>query len=459
MQGETRKILKSELIIMKRIAKVAFIIALVSAFVWNPCVSKALDQAQQKNESLLLAKGNIGDKQGLTEERANSDIPESLISGLDSLTTTQDGMQAHVSSALMKVGKNLILEDTRGTNEISAYRKVAPAVVFVLSKNKAFGSGVVINNKGYIITNWHVVQGLPNVVVVFKPKNGAALKKELAFTAQVEKIDKRRDLALLKINAPPKNLSYMRLGNSSNLAVGQDVHAIGHPQGEIWTYTKGFISQIRSNYKWASKEGPTHRATVVQTQTPISPGSSGGPLFDDKGNLIGINSFQVQGGNLNYAVAVNEIKSFLNSKKIKRSKAGQSEPKLRCSVSYDTTGRGWKDIQGCHYKSSSSQPDFWMVYRNPKKDAAYAALDSKCRGVIDTVILWEKRERKIIYYYCFDTDCDGIVDLIGIQYDGEKEIDSYKKPLKRISILSLVKELDVALKNKKIPFPSLKICQ
>ncbi len=442
---------------MKRVAKLAFIIALVWPFIWEPCVSEALDRTQQKNEPLLLAKGNIEDKQSLTAERAYPEIPESLISGLDSLTTSQDGIQAYVSSALMKVGKNLVLEDTRGAKEVSAYRKVAPAVVFVISKNEAFGSGVVIDKKGYIITNWHVVGDSPNVVVVFKPKNSAALKKELAYTAQVKKIDKRRDLALLKINTLPKNLSYMKLGNSSSLAVGQDVHAIGHPKGEIWTYTKGFVSQIRSNYKWTSQTGSTHRATVVQTQTPISPGSSGGPLFDDKGNLIGINSFQFPGESLNYAVAVNEVKSFLTSKKKKRAKAGRAASKLRCTVSYDTTGRGWTDIQGCHYKSSSSLPDLWRVYRNPKEHSAYVALDSKCRGVIDTVILREKQKRKNVYY--FDTDCDGIVDVIGLQYDGKKEIDSYKKPSKRISIRSLAKELDVALKNKKIPFPSLRICQ
>ena len=284
---------------MKRVAKLAFVIAPAWPFAWEPCVSEARDRYQQKNETLLLAKGNIENKQSLTAERAYPEISESLISGLDNLATAQDGMQANVSSALTKVGKNLVLEDTRGAKEVSAYRKVAPAVVFVISKDKAFGSGVVIDAEGNIITNWHVVGDAPNVVVVFKPKNSAELKKELAFTAQVKKIDKRRDLALLKINTPPKNLSYMKLGNSSNLDVGQDVHAIGHPKGEIWTYTKGFVSQIRSNYKWTSQEGSTHRATVVQTQTPISPGSSGGPLFDDKGDLIGINSFQFKGESLN----------------------------------------------------------------------------------------------------------------------------------------------------------------
>jgi len=442
---------------MKKVAKLAFNIALVWAFVWNPFVSEALDRVQQKNETLLLAKSNIEDKQGLIAESAYLENPESLFSGLDSLTTSQGDIQAHVSSALMKVGKNLVLEDTRGAKEVSAYRKVAPAVVFVISKDKAFGSGVVIDKKGSIITNWHVVKDLPNVVVVFKPKNSAELKKELAFTAQVTRIDKKRDLALLKISTHPKNLSYMRLGNSSNLDVGQDVHAIGHPKGEIWTYTKGFVSQIRSNYKWTSEEGSTHRATVVQTQTPISPGSSGGPLFDDKGNLIGINSFQFKGESLNYAVAVNEVKSFLTSKKRKKSKAGKSEPKLRCTVSYDTKGRGWKDIKGCHYKSSASTPNLWVVYRSPKKHAAYIALDSKSRGIIDTIMIKRKDKKKIFYY--FDTDCDGIIDVIGLQNDVKKEIDSYKKPTKRISIRSLAKELDVAFKNKKIPYPSLRICQ
>ena len=156
-------------------------------------------------------------------------------------------------------------------------------------------------------------------------------------------------------------------------------------------------------------------------------------------------------------MAVNEVKSFLSSKKRKKSKTGQSTPKLRCTVSYDTKGRGWKDVKGCHYKSSSSIPDFWVVYRNPKEHAAYVALDSKCRGVIDTIMIRGKAKKKIFHY--FDTDCDGIIDVIGLQYDGKNEIDSYKKPSKRMSILSLAKELDIALKNKKIPYPSLRICQ
>ena len=103
------------------------------------------------------------------------------------------------------------------------------------------------------------------------PKNSTDLKKELAFRASVEKIDQLTDLALLKIKNPPRNLAHLDLGDVSTLAVGQDVHAIGHPNKEYWTLTKGIISQVRDNYAW-----DIHRARVIQTQTPINPGNSGG---------------------------------------------------------------------------------------------------------------------------------------------------------------------------------------
>lgn len=441
---------------MKRIITLGCFMALAWLLAWGSLNSEALDHTQPAIGTQQIAR-NTGQEQNTAPENLSPEIPASLVSGLNEVTTGEGGLEEHVSSALMGVGKNLVLENTRGAKEILVYKKAAPAVLFVVAGKKAFGSGVVIDTKGNVITNWHVVKNLPKVVVVFKPKNTAELKKELAFTARVRKVDKRRDLALLKINAPPKNLAFMRLGNSSNLTVGQDVHAIGHPEGANWTYTKGLVSQIRPAYKWTSNKKTSHRATVVQTQTPVSPGSSGGPLFDDKGNLIGINSFQAQGQGLNFAVAVNEVKAFLSSKKKKKPKPRQPNPKPRCTVSYDTTGQGWKNIQGCYFKVTSGQPDLWLVYRNPKK-AAYAALDSKGRGVIDTIILTGKQTGKNIWYY-FDTDCDGIVDMIGHQYVGKKEIDNYRKPSQEIAISSLAKELDAAIKKRKIPYPELRVCQ
>jgi S1-C subfamily serine protease len=181
------------------------------------------------------------------------ELPATLFSGLNDVTGRQGNIEKRISSALLEVGKNLILENTRGPKEVAAYKKAAASVVFVMTK-KVFGSGSIIDGRGHVITNWHVVKDSPEVVVVFKPKDSAELKKELAFTAKIIKINKICDLALLKINKPPKNLPHFQLGASKALSVGMDVHAIGHPKGGIWTYTKGFISQIRKGYEWTTED-------------------------------------------------------------------------------------------------------------------------------------------------------------------------------------------------------------
>jgi S1-C subfamily serine protease len=81
--------------------------------------------------------------------------------------------------------------------------------------------------------------------------------------------------------------------------VGTKPGGIGHPNGENWTYTKGIVSSVRPDYEWL-----THRATVIQTQTPINPGNSGGPLLSDDGKIVGVNSFGDKGAEgLNFAIA------------------------------------------------------------------------------------------------------------------------------------------------------------
>ena len=84
-----------------------------------------------------------------------------------------------------------------------------------------------------------------------------------------------------------------------------------------WSFTLGTVSQIRKNKKWTYGEGDEeksdHLATVIQTQTPISPGNSGGPLFVDSGKIIGINTWGADGQNLNFAVAVDHAKEFIKA--------------------------------------------------------------------------------------------------------------------------------------------------
>ena len=163
-----------------------------------------------------------------------------------------------------------------------------------------------------IITNWHVVKGESVVGVFFKPPTlKISLKKEDIFFARVFKTDPTRDLALLIVNKPPRKISIAQLGSLKRLAVGQDVYAISHPEGLLWSYTEGVISQIRPQYEVKDEAG-TVRATMIQTQTVISRGSSGGALFGVDGRLVGI-LFGFYGPGLNFAIAVDEVQAFVFS--------------------------------------------------------------------------------------------------------------------------------------------------
>jgi S1-C subfamily serine protease len=95
--------------------------------------------------------------------------------------------------------------------------------------------------------------------------------------------------------------------------IAEDIHIIGHPHGNFWSYSTGVVSQIRDGYTWSYKDGSNHTAKVLQLQTAINPGNSGGPVVDDSGNILGLVAMSEEGQNLNYAIAVDVIKRFLST--------------------------------------------------------------------------------------------------------------------------------------------------
>ena len=131
---------------------------------------------------------------------------------------------------------------------------------------------------GLILTNAHVVGDDREVAVIFKPQQeGEKIDPAKAVLGRVLKVDPVHDLALVEAVSVPANASVMNFGAMNEVQVGADVHAIGHPAGQTWTYTKGIVSQIRSDYEWQPGPAEKHVADVIQTQTPINPGNSGGP--------------------------------------------------------------------------------------------------------------------------------------------------------------------------------------
>ena len=141
------------------------------------------------------------------------------------------------------------------------------------------GTGFVWDERGHIVTNFHVIQGA----------NGArvTLADQSSYDAELVGAFPDRDLAVLRIEAPQDKLPPIALGSSRDLQVGQSVYAIGNPFGLDQTLTTGIVSAL--NREIESFNSRTIRG-VIQTDAAINPGNSGGPLLDSAGRLIGVNT-------------------------------------------------------------------------------------------------------------------------------------------------------------------------
>lgn len=235
---------------------------------------------------------------------------------------------------------------TRGDTGIAVFRRVSPSVVMVVTANfkddkiteSGLGTGVIIDPSGYVLTNWHVINGFEAAIVFLKPDHGTEPDKNNAYGVKLIAQNEQADLALLKIESPPPSLSVVKLGDIVSVQVGEDIHIIGHPHGLLWSYSTGVVSQVRDNYDWQYSDGSKHLAKVLQMQTAINPGNSGGPVLDNNGNILGLVAMSEEGQNLNYAVAVDVIRQFVNGAISMRSRGSAAQV---------------KDPEGIHYSGNT----------------------------------------------------------------------------------------------------------
>jgi S1-C subfamily serine protease len=205
--------------------------------------------------------------------------------------------------------------DAEEQNNIAVYKRVLPSVVNITSTTLVFdffngavpqrgqGSGFVLDKAGHVLTNFHVVEGANRGIEVL-------LSDKHRYAAKVVGTDRLHDLALLQIDA--KDLQAVTLADSSQLAVGQKVYAIGNPFGLNGTMTRGIISSIRSIR--GSEGAPIEDA--IQTDAAINPGNSGGPLLNSRGEVIGINTMIASNGaeqssGIGFAIPINTAKAVL----------------------------------------------------------------------------------------------------------------------------------------------------
>ncbi len=202
-------------------------------------------------------------------------------------------MMATISLPAFSFGKE-------GRNPVTIYEKINPAIVSVdsqLTNGLSCGTGCIIDKSGIILTSAHVIDVGKTVVVTMN--NGQNYNAKV-----IKHLGENKDIALLKIDVP-QELKTVKFGDSGKIKVGQKVLAIGNPFGFNGTLTQGIISRI------------DYAKNRIQTDAAINPGSSGGPLLNTNGEIIGINQAIYNPDNnisnigIGFATPINLVKEYL----------------------------------------------------------------------------------------------------------------------------------------------------
>jgi len=213
-------------------------------------------------------------------------------------------------------------------------QRASPAIVRIEAGPDKVGTGFIIDKLGVIATNLHVVAG--EAAIKVKLFDGSQYQ-----VAQIAGLDPARDLALLRIT-PKKDLPVLKLGDSDAMTAGDQIVAIGNPLGFDFSVTSGLISQVRPICGKAdlAAQRCKQELTVLQISAAISPGSSGGPLFNQSGEVVGVTTAIITAGqNINLAVPGNYLKPLV------------------AQHGAMTTDQFAKDTKGADERHGRSEPD------------------------------------------------------------------------------------------------------
>ena len=380
----------------------------------------------------------------------DKDNAESLLENITDLNKALKEKEKEI----IQNNKNRSKPKFKGAEDI--YDDFSSSVVFIGNRknNKLIGvgSGFVINNKGkiQIITNWHVINGADQISVWLKPNKmvdeNYLISQVESHTAKLVKVNKTKDLAMLEVVNLPIKLKPVVYGKFGKIRPGQTSFAIGHPEGLLWTFTSGMISQVRPKYNWRY-EGSRHSANVIQTQAAINPGNSGGPLFNKNKELIGLNTFTSEGENLNFAIAINDVIDFIDEKpkKIEKKKSKYIQKKEKGNTwikkkKKKKSEKGSVDLSEAREVdvNKNGTIDAWLLDENNNGIYEIAYADKNEDGIIEIVAI-DKNEDENFEIILFDTnnngnpdeaeideDEDGKTDVIAYDYNEDGEWDKFE---------------------------------
>lgn len=209
----------------------------------------------------------------------------------ESVSKTNEALNRTASSFSSQIGS---LKASTSADFSGVIENAVPGVV-TIKTDISQGTGFIITDSGYIVTNYHVMQNAKAATIITSDNKN----HQVSYLGY----DSNLDIALLKISG---NYGSLNLANSDKVQVGEKVIAIGNPLGLQFSVSEGIVSAIH-------REGQNGIKGYIQTDAALNPGNSGGPLINKEGKVIGINNFKLGGGeNLGFALESNYIKEAVN---------------------------------------------------------------------------------------------------------------------------------------------------
>lgn len=215
---------------------------------------------------------------------------------LNLIQATQSENQQQLNELKENVEESIQSIKVESADFSAIVNDVLKSVVSVIT-NLGQGSGVFFRTSGYIVTNYHVIKDASTIYVYTYDKK--------TYNVEVIGYDSEKDIALIKINV---QYPHLQTEDSDNIQVGERVIALGNPGGLDFSVTEGIVSAV-------NRVVSSNNIGYVQTDVPISPGNSGGPLVNKRGKIIGINNFKISGEGfegLGFAIPSNVINEAVN---------------------------------------------------------------------------------------------------------------------------------------------------
>jgi len=343
---------------------------------------------------------------------------------------------ARAEKAVLAFWLDLINDPYQTSPGAQAFENAVDSVVYVITDNGT-GIGLIIDERGLILTDWHVVKEAKTIAAVFRPKSIADIGKNLIVTANVFMANPGNDIAVLHLPHPPANRNPVAFGDVSKVHVSDQVFSIGLPTPEAWVYSDTTVTEINTTISWSEEYSKRVRHTQIHTQPMVIhaqtvSGSPGGPILNKRGDVIGVAAFYDPETSQSYAIPADTITSFLD---VLPSPRAENIPDITSWAAetlttwrrngilkqFDTNDDGVIDRIGID-SDQNKYVDAWIIDEDQDGVPDYIARDADKNGRHEKTA-HDKDGDGTYETHSFDHNNDSTPDVIGTDIDGDGIVD------------------------------------